>query len=74
MKKIGVFVIILALLFSFGFVLAEDEQGSPWEPYHVEHGFSRDTSTVTVGGTYNWGFQSFPIGNDSEKILKNNMP
>ena len=30
------------------FVLAEDEDGSPWEPYHVEHGFDRDTSTVTA--------------------------
>jgi len=30
------------------FVIAEDEEGSPWEPYHVEHGFARDASTVTA--------------------------
>lgn len=52
------------------FVLAEDEEGSPWEPYHVEHGFARDTSTVTAGGTFNWGFQAFPSGTDPEGMLK----
>jgi hypothetical protein len=30
------------------FVLAEDEEESPWEPYHVEHGFDQNTSTVTA--------------------------
>ena len=30
------------------FVLVEDEDEDPWEPYHVEHGFDRDTSTVTA--------------------------
>lgn len=30
------------------FIIAEDEDGSPWEPYHVEHGFDRNTSTVTA--------------------------
>ena len=30
------------------FVLAEDEEGSPWEPYHVEHGFKSNASTVTA--------------------------
>jgi hypothetical protein len=30
------------------FVLAEDEEESPWEPYHVEHGFDKNTSTVTA--------------------------
>lgn len=30
------------------FVIAEDEEGSPWEPYHVEQGFDRETSTVTA--------------------------
>ncbi len=39
------------------FVFAENEEESPWEPYHVEKGFDRDVSTVTVGGTFNWGPQ-----------------
>jgi len=30
------------------FVLAEDEAESPWEPYHVEHGFDKRLSTVTA--------------------------
>ena len=30
------------------FVLAEDEELNPWEPYHVEQGFGRNTSAVTA--------------------------
>lgn len=37
------------------FTLAEDEEESPWEAFHVEHGFARETSTVTLGVTNNWG-------------------
>jgi peroxiredoxin len=33
-----------------GFCIAEDEAGSPWVPLHVERGFSRDDSVVTVVG------------------------
>ncbi len=33
-----------------GFCIAEDEAGSPWEPLHVERGFSRADSVVTVVG------------------------
>jgi hypothetical protein len=29
---------------------AENEKDSPWDPLHVERGFARDTSTVTVVG------------------------
>ena len=32
----------------FSMCLAENEEASPWEPYHVEQGFPRDTSTVTA--------------------------
>ena len=34
----------------YSFILGEDEEGSPWEPLHVERGFDKDTSTVTVIG------------------------
>jgi hypothetical protein len=37
------------------FTLAEDEDGSPWESLHVEHGFPAETSTVTLAVTNNWG-------------------
>jgi hypothetical protein len=30
------------------FCLAEDEETSPWEPFHVERGFQREASTVTL--------------------------
>jgi hypothetical protein len=32
---------------------AENEEGSPWEPYHVQHGFRPDESTATI--FYVWG-------------------
>jgi len=33
-----------------GFCVAEDEETSPWEPLHVERGFDRGLSVVTVIG------------------------
>jgi hypothetical protein len=33
------------------YCLAENEAASPWEPLHVERGFARDASTVTVCGS-----------------------
>jgi hypothetical protein len=32
----------------YGCCIAENEEESPWAPFHVEHGFSRDESTVTA--------------------------
>ena len=32
----------------YSFCIAENEEDSPWEPLHVERGFSPETSTVTV--------------------------
>jgi hypothetical protein len=34
-----------------GFCVAEDEEVSPWEPLHVERGFQRGQSVVTVIGS-----------------------
>ena len=34
-----------------GFCVAEDEEGSPWEPLHVERGFAPGQSVVTVIGS-----------------------
>lgn len=48
------------------FAIAENEEESPWPPYHVDRGFDKNTSTVTVSGTFNWGPQvSF---NDMDSI------
>ncbi len=38
------------------FVIAENEDESPWEPYHVEHGFRKEDTTVTACGTVTWGW------------------
>ena len=32
----------------YSYCIAEDEENSPWEPLHVERGFSREASTVAV--------------------------
>ncbi len=39
---------------SYGFVFAENEEASPWEPMHARYGFKPTDSTVTVfrGGRY----------------------
>ena len=35
----------------FSYCVAENEEANPWEPLHVERGFDRDVSTVTVTGS-----------------------
>jgi hypothetical protein len=35
----------------YSMCVAENEDANPWEPFHVERGFQRDQSTVTVFGT-----------------------
>ena len=35
----------------YTFCMAENEAASPWEPLHLERGFARDASAVTVVGT-----------------------
>ena len=38
------------------FTLAENDEENPWDPYHVEHGFRKEDSTVTACGTVTWGW------------------
>jgi len=35
----------------FSFCLAENEKESPWEPFQVEHGYSKEASTITIFST-----------------------
>ena len=35
---------------NFSFCIAENEENSPWDPLHVDRGFARSDSTVTVIG------------------------
>ena len=42
--------------YPMNFVVAENEAECPWDPYHVEHGFSNEDNTVTACGTVTWGW------------------
>jgi hypothetical protein len=37
----------------YSFCIAENEEQSPWPPFHVDRGFAPSVSTVTVGGFEN---------------------
>jgi hypothetical protein len=50
-------------------VIAENEEASPWEPFHVEHGFAREDSTITVSAP-NSLWQMYPYGSDDKGILR----
>jgi hypothetical protein len=41
--------------YPLAFTLAESEVDTPWDPFHVQQGFDRNASTVTIGVTNNWG-------------------
>lgn len=40
----------------YGYSFAENEEDSPWTPYHVDKGFKPDESTITV--CESWGFRT----------------
>ena len=42
--------------YPMNFVIAENENETPWEPYHVEQGFRKEDTTVTACGTITWGW------------------
>jgi len=42
------------------FALAENEAASPWQPFHVEHGFDAGQSVVTAGASMIWGYPPAP--------------
>ncbi|MFC1532492.1 hypothetical protein ACFL7M_03875 [Thermodesulfobacteriota bacterium] len=50
-------------------VIAENEEDSSWEPMHVEYGFDKQDSTVTVSFP-NCFSQSYPYGSDDQGMLK----
>jgi hypothetical protein len=49
-------------------VAAEDEENSPWEPLHVEHGFEKEDNTITLSFPQSYD-QIFPYGTDDKGIL-----
>lgn len=52
------------------FVMAEDEDASPWNPYHVDRGFSRGTSTVTASMMMGASNQFMTAGETSQLHLE----
>ncbi len=52
----------------FSLVLAENEEASPWEPLHVERGFKKEDSTVTMFFPNQHAY-SIPRGTDAKGIL-----
>jgi hypothetical protein len=42
--------------YPMNFTIAENEEECPWDPYHVEHGFAKEDSTVTACATVTWGW------------------
>ena len=50
-------------------VLAEDEEASPWEPFHVDRGFDRNTSAVTAGMVMNATYQLMSSGATAQPHL-----
>ena len=57
-------------------VIAENEEESPWEPLHVELGYKKEDSTITVSFPQSY-YQHWPYGSDAQSILTSivdNMP
>jgi hypothetical protein len=57
-------------------VIAENEEESPWEPLHVELGYKKEDSTITLSFPQTY-LQHWPYGSDAQGILRavvDNMP
>ena len=53
----------------YSMCLGENEDASPWQPFHVEKGFDRDASVVTMHSTYALMEVEDNIGTIPEQIL-----
>jgi hypothetical protein len=53
----------------YAMVLAENEEASPWEPHHVQHGFARDDNCITVSFPNSYA-QLVPRGTDATAIVE----
>ncbi|MBI4296809.1 MAG: hypothetical protein HY667_06805 [Chloroflexi bacterium] len=50
-------------------VVAENEEDNPWEPLHVEHGFKKEDSTVTLSFPQSYD-DIYSYGTDDKSLLK----
>ena len=53
----------------FSLCIGEDEETSPWEPFHVERGFNLPDSTVTIASGHGPVTVNSRHGTDAESIL-----
>ena len=53
----------------YSLVIAENEEESPWEPLHVERGYKKEDSTISVSSPNSYG-QIWPLTSDDEGILR----
>lgn len=53
----------------YSMVTGENEEESPWEPMHVEHGFNKDDSTITISFPFSYSF-IMGFGSDAKGILR----
>ena len=59
----------LGMAENYTYCLGENEERNPWRPFHVDEGFARDDSTVTVLGAYAPENVSDHVGITPEEIL-----
>ncbi len=52
----------------YSFVVGENEENSPWEPFHVEYGFKKEESAITVSFPQSFQ-QMMPFGTDAKGII-----
>jgi hypothetical protein len=52
----------------YTYTLGEDEEASPWVPFHVEQGFAATDSTVTVMGAEAPRYVSSPAGANAPEV------
>ena len=52
----------------YSMVAAENEEDNPWEPLHVEHGFKKEESTITLSYPQSYD-QLYPYGTDDKGLL-----
>jgi hypothetical protein len=52
----------------YSWVTAENEENCPWEPLHVDRGFKREDSTISVAFPQSYQ-QMIPFGTDDKGIL-----
>ena len=50
-------------------VIAENEEESPWEPLHIEYGYEKEDSTITLSFPQTF-LQHYPPGSDAASILQ----